>query len=93
MFWDKISGLYDLFENVYNKKVYKALGSSIAAYVGKDDVILECACGTGAISKAVAVKCKKLVAVDLSIGSGFENTRFFVIDGRIPCAVAVITKS
>lgn len=199
MFWDKISGLYDLFENVYNKKVYKALGTSIAAYVGKDDVVLECACGTGAISKAVAVKCKKLVAVDLSkgmlkqakkncsgldniifkladitklrcrdevfdkviagnvihlldepvcavkemlrvcktggkviiptyitkskhsirllvkafdlfggnfkrqfdlasykdffFGSGFENTRFFVIDGRIPCAVAVITKS
>lgn len=199
MFWDKISGLYDLFENIYNKKVYKALGSRTSAYVGKDDVVLECACGTGAISKTVAVKCKKLVAADLSkgmlkqarknccdldnitfiladitklrcrdevfdkviagnvihlldnpvcavremlrvcktggkviiptyinkskhstrllvkafdllggnfkrqfdlasykalfFGSGFENTRFFVIDGRMPCAVAVITKS
>ena len=22
MFWNKIAGLYDLFENIYNKKVY-----------------------------------------------------------------------
>ena len=29
MFWDKISPLYDLFENVYNGKVYTGTGSSI----------------------------------------------------------------
>lgn len=26
MFWDKVSGLYDLFEIVYNGKVYQGLG-------------------------------------------------------------------
>lgn len=29
MFWDKISALYDLFENIYNKKVYQETGRSV----------------------------------------------------------------
>ena len=31
MFWDKVSGLYDLFENVYNRKVYTGTGEKVAA--------------------------------------------------------------
>ena len=30
MFWDKVSGVYDLFENIYNKSVYQATGESVA---------------------------------------------------------------
>ncbi len=26
MFWDKVSGMYDLFETLYNGKVYAQLG-------------------------------------------------------------------
>ena len=44
MFWDKISPLYDIFENIYNGKVY----------------------------------------------TGVE---YHVVDGRMPCAIAVITKA
>ena len=50
MFWNKIAGVYDLFENIYNKKVYARLGKRVAEFIDKDDLVLECACGTGAIS-------------------------------------------
>lgn len=66
MFWDKISFIYDFFESAANSKVYKSLGTRTAYYINKNDTVLECACGTGAISRAVAAKCRKLVAVDLS---------------------------
>ncbi len=66
MFWDKISGVYDLFEMIYNGKVYRNLGREIAEEIGHDDIVLECACGTGAISKWIAPKCRYLIATDLS---------------------------
>lgn len=66
MFWDKISGFYDFFETVYNGKVYRQLGERAAKEIDQDDVVLECACGTGAISKCIAPKCRELIATDLS---------------------------
>ena len=68
MFWDKISPLYDLFENVYNHKVYSGTGKRVADFIESTDEVLECACGTGAISFFIAQKCKKLVATDFSSG-------------------------
>ena len=68
MFWDKVSGFYDLFETVYNGKVYKGLGEKVAEEIKQNDVVLECACGTGAISKYIAPKCKLLIATDFSKG-------------------------
>lgn len=62
MFWDKISPLYDLFENVYNGKVYTGTGRKVAGLIEPSDVVLECACGTGAISIYIAQKCKKLIS-------------------------------
>ncbi len=66
MFWDKIAGFYDLFETVYNGSVYRALGQKVAAEIGPDDLVLECACGTGAISRDIAKNCRKLLATDAS---------------------------
>ena len=66
MFWDKIAKFYDLFETVYNGKVYKNLGRTVAESVEPTDAVLECACGTGAISKAIAEKCQRLLATDVS---------------------------
>ena len=68
MIWDRVSGLYDFFENKANGKVYSALGTRTAEYIDENDIVLECACGTGAITATVARKCRKLVAVDLSSG-------------------------
>lgn len=66
MFWDNIAPVYDLFENVYNGKVYKNLGYEVAKAIESTDYVLECACGTGMISKAVAEKCQRLIATDCS---------------------------
>ena len=68
VFWDRISSLYDLFENVYNRKVYNGTGRKVAEMIDPSDDVLECACGTGAISRYIAPKCRKLVATDFSEG-------------------------
>ena len=68
MFWDKISPLYDLFETVYNGKVYNNTGEIVSEYINNTDEVLECACGTGAISIHIAPKCKRLIMTDFSSG-------------------------
>ena len=68
MFWDNVSGVYDLFENIYNKSVYQATGESVAKYIKNTDRVLECACGTGAISIFIAPVCKNLFVSDYSVG-------------------------
>lgn len=68
MFWDKVSGFYDLVETIYNGKVYRELGRRIAEEIEQGDVVLECACGTGAISKHIAPECRQLIATDFSVG-------------------------
>ena len=68
MFWDKISPLYDLFENIYNHKVYAETGWKVAEYIEPSDKVLECACGTGAITVCIAQKCRSLVATDFATG-------------------------
>jgi len=68
MFWDKVAGFYDFFETVYNGKVYRSLGRIVAKEIGENDFVLECACGTGAISKFIAPKCGQLIATDFSEG-------------------------
>lgn len=68
MFWDRISPIYDLIETVYNSKVFTGTGAKVAELIDSDDKVLECACGTGAISTYIAQKCKELVATDYSIG-------------------------
>ena len=68
MFWDKISPLYDLFEKVYNGKVYSGTGAKVAEFIEPTDTVLECACGTGAISIYIAPKCRRLIATDFAAG-------------------------
>lgn len=68
MFWNKISPVYDLFENVYNRKVYKGTGVKVAEFITGPDRVLECACGTGAITVEIAKNCRELVATDFAEG-------------------------
>lgn len=68
MFWDKAAGLYDLFEEYYNGKVNRQLCGEVAKLIDTTDVVLECACGTGMISRHIGKKCKRLIATDFSIG-------------------------
>lgn len=89
MFWNKIAGVYDLFENIYNKKVYRETGQRVAELLKETDVVLECACGTGAISRYIADKCRQLTATDYAEGmlkqakknlASKENVTFAQVD-------------
>ena len=68
MFWDKAAGLYDIFENQYNGKVNHELVFVVANLIEESDRVLECACGTGMISKGIAERCRGLIATDYSEG-------------------------
>ncbi|MCR5208979.1 MAG: class I SAM-dependent methyltransferase [Lachnospiraceae bacterium] len=65
MFWDKVSGIYDLYQLI-NFKANNGAASICASYISKDDVVLECACGTGIMTEKIAPRCKRLVATDFS---------------------------
>ena len=67
VFWDMISGVYDIFEKLYNGKCYDGTATRVAQEINENDIVLECACGTGSISKPVAKKCRKLLATDMSV--------------------------
>ncbi|MBO5371297.1 MAG: class I SAM-dependent methyltransferase [Lachnospiraceae bacterium] len=68
MIWDKLSPFYDFFEYIYNGKCYKGIAEKITEYVTEEDIVLECACGTGLLTLPMAQKCKKLIATDYSAG-------------------------
>ena len=68
MFWDRVAPLYDLVVNTLNRRVYDGTGEAVARMIRPDDRVLECACGTGAISVAIAPVCARLVATDYSEG-------------------------
>ena len=84
MFWDIAANFYDIFENYYNGEVNRKLALQVAEFIEKDDRVLECACGTGMITKAIAPKCRELIATDYSEGmlrrakkncEGFPNVK------------------
>ncbi len=66
MFWDSAAGVYDLFVNVVNRKTHRQLKQIVAALISHGDTVLECACGTGLLSAAIAEKCGRLTATDFS---------------------------
>ena len=66
MFWDRVAGVYDLFVNVVNGKTHKALRRIVADLIEQEDVVLECACGTGLLSTVIAGKCQHLTATDFA---------------------------
>ncbi len=101
-FWDRISPLYDLFVNVYNHKSYAGTGEKVAEFINSTDDVLECACGTGAITIYIASRCKCLIATDFSTGmlkqavkkcSKYGNVRFECADiTNIKCRDAMFDK-
>ena len=92
MFWDKAALLYDFFEGIYNGKVYRGTGMAVAEKIGADDLVLECACGTGSISVFVAPKCTRLIATDFSKGMLKRTTRKAQRFPNMEVAHADITK-
>ena len=75
MFWDKVAPAYDLFETVYNAKAYRNTGERVAVEIDENDMVLECACGTGAITIPVAKVCRRIYATDMAVGMLRKNKR------------------
>ena len=68
MIWDRVAPLYDLAVNALNRRVYDGTGGAVARLIRPGDTVLKCACGTGAISAAIAPACARVVATDYSEG-------------------------
>ena len=75
MFWDIVSPFYDLFGLLVSRRVYRELGDIIAREIQPCDTVLECACGTGAISVRTAPVCRHLFATDVSAGMRRQTRR------------------
>ena len=96
MFWDKIAWAYDIFANGLNKKTNRALCTAIAQLICPENAVLECACGTGLLTKVIAPRCKRIIATDFSEKmlrraerkcKGFPNAEFLQADIlRLPFA-------
>ena len=66
MFWDRVAGVYDVFVNLLNRRTHQKLKRIVTDLIEPDDIVLECACGTGLLSAVIAPKCRKLTATDFS---------------------------
>ena len=74
MFWDAVSGVYDVFAYGFNRRTHLQLRKKILEYIHGNDEVLELGCGTGLLSEIIAPSCKNLTATDLS-GKMLEKTR------------------
>lgn len=66
MFWDKVAGVYDGFIKLMNKSATVRLQDEVASLLSPGDQVLECACGTGLLTIAMAPRCASLTATDYS---------------------------
>ena len=54
MFWDNVAWLYDIFADGINRKANRALCAAVGELISPADDVLECACGTGLLTTAIA---------------------------------------
>lgn len=66
MFWNKVAGMYDGFIKLMNKSATVRLQDEMASLLSPGDRVLECACGTGLLTVAMAPRCASLTATDNS---------------------------
>ena len=66
MFWNTVAGVYDVFVNVVNRRTHVALRQIVSEWIQPGDRVLECACGTGLLTGAIAPRCAALTATDFA---------------------------
>lgn len=64
-FWDKFSGLYDLFE-LLNYNVNRQMCRAVEEEIPPNALVLDCAAGTGMLSMAAAKNATKVICTDVS---------------------------
>ena len=92
MFWDRVAGVYDIFVNVINRKTHRKLKTIVSDLIEPEDVVLECACGTGLLSAVSAPKCRNLTATDFSLKMLKRAEKNCVAFNNIAFAQADITE-
>lgn len=89
MFWDKMACIYDIFANIINRETNIKLCNVVDGEISSTDDVLECACGTGLLTKAIGEKCNSLIATDYSIKmlkiaerklKKYQNIKFECVD-------------
>ena len=66
MFWHQAALVYDVFVDVINRKTHQRLRKIVSDLIEAEDMVLECACGTGRLSAVIAPRCRALTATDFS---------------------------
>lgn len=89
MFWDKVACVYDIFANIINRETNIKLYNVVDGEISSTNDVLECACGTGLLTKAIGEKCNSLIATDYSIKmlkiaerklKKYQNIKFECVD-------------
>lgn len=92
MFWDRVAWVYDVFANGINRRANQAMCAAVAAHIGPEDEVLECACGTGLLTGVIAARCRALTATDFSEKMLAQAERKYANCGNVRFAQADITK-
>ena len=91
MFWDRVAWVYDVFANGINRLANRAMCAAVAANIGPEDEVLECACGTGLLTGVIAARCRALTATDFSEKMLAQAERKYANCGNVRFAQADIT--
>ena len=92
MFWDRVAWVYDVFANGINWRANRAMCVAVAAHIGPEDEVLECACGTGLLTGVIAARCRALTATDFSEKMPAQAERKYANCRNVRFAQADITK-
>ena len=92
MFWDRVAWVYDVFANGINRRANRAMCAAVAAHIGPENEVLECACGTGLLTGVIAARCRALTATDFSEKMLAQAERKYANCRNVRFAQADITK-
>lgn len=105
MIWDKFAPFYDFMDTVYNGKCYKGIAELKRVCKPKGKIILPVYINKEKKNSIVAAKLLSAFGVKFKRQFSLESYKEFiashdipqvtysVVDGRMPCAFAVITNS
>ena len=55
MFWDRVAWVYDVFANGINRRANRAMCAAVAAHIGPEDEVLECAANLSGLRAYVGI--------------------------------------